>query len=63
LEGVFIRVDLDSEATEVMNEFLNRIYSFDMVSDDLGYFTIQSFTYPIKTTDGGMTYTDLENLP
>ena len=42
---------------------MNRIYSFDMVSDDLGYFTIQNFTYPIKTIDGGNTYSDLDELP
>ena len=63
LNGLLIRVDLDTGADEIMNDFMNRIYSFDMVTDDLGYFTIQSFTYPIKTTDGGASYTDLENLP
>ncbi len=63
LNGLLMRVNLGTENVESMNDFQNRIYSFDMVSDDLGYFTIQNFTYPIKTTDGGQTYTDLENLP
>ncbi|MEM9545943.1 MAG: YCF48-related protein [Bacteroidota bacterium] len=63
LEGLFVRVDLNSETVETRNDFMNRIFSFDMVTDDLGYFTIQNFTYPIKTTDGGTTYTDLTSLP
>lgn len=63
LNGLLMRVNLETNAVDMMNDFQNRIYSFDMVSDDLGYFTIQSFTYPIKTTDGGQSYTDLENLP
>ena len=46
-----------------MNDFMNRIFSFDMITDDLGYLSLQNFTYPIKTTDGGATYTDLENMP
>jgi len=63
LNGLLMRIDLETNAVDIMNDFMNRIYSFDMVTDDLGYFTIQNFTYPIKTTDGGTTYTDLENLP
>ena len=63
LNGELHRVNLNTNAKELMNDFMFRIYSFDMVTDDLGYFTIQNFTYPIKTTDGGMTYSELEELP
>ena len=63
LNGMLMRVNTQSNATETMNDFMNRIFSFDMVSDDLGYLSIQNFTYPIKTTDGGATYSELENLP
>lgn len=63
LNGLLIRVNLDTEAVDMRNDFQNRIYTFDMVTDDLGYFTIQNFTYPVKTTDGGLTVSDLENLP
>lgn len=63
LNGLLLRVNLETNAVEQMNDFMNRIYSFDMVTDDLGYFTIQNFTYPIKTTDGGTNYQELENLP
>ncbi|MDF1694743.1 MAG: YCF48-related protein [Saprospiraceae bacterium] len=63
LYGVLLRVNLTTSELETVNDFMNRIYSFDMVTDDLGYFTIQNFTYPIKTTDGGATYTELEELP
>lgn len=63
LNGLLMRVNMNTAVTEMMNDFMNRIYSFDMVTDDLGYFTIQNFTYPIKTTDGGLTHSDLENLP
>jgi len=63
LNGSLFRVDLATDAVDLMNNFMNRIYAFDMVSDDLGYLTVQNFSHPIKTTDGGMTYTDLENLP
>ena len=63
LEGLLLRVDLGTGSKETMNEFMNRIFTLDMVDDDLGYLSIQNFTYPIKTTDGGMTYTDLEKLP
>jgi photosystem II stability/assembly factor-like uncharacterized protein len=63
LNGLLLRVNLTTNVTEEMNDFANRIYSFDMVTDDLGYFTVQNFVYPIKTTDGGLTYSDLDNLP
>jgi photosystem II stability/assembly factor-like uncharacterized protein len=63
LNGLLLRVDLSTTEVEEMNDFMSRIYSFDMVNDDLGYFTIQNFTYPIKTTDGGSTYSDLDELP
>lgn len=63
LNGLYFRVDLTTYDVDMRNDFLNRISSFDMVTDDLGYFSIQSFQYPIKTTNGGTTYTDLSELP
>lgn len=63
LNGVILRVNISTNAVEIMNDFMNRIYSFDMVTDDIGYFSIQNFTYPIKTTDGGANYTMLEEMP
>lgn len=63
LDGLYLRVRLDTYEIEMRNEFMNRIYAFDMVTDNLGYFTVQNFTYAVKTTDGGTTYTELENMP
>jgi len=63
LNGQFFNVHLETNEVVEKNDFMNRISAFDMVNDDLGYFTIQSFSNPIKTTDGGETYTALENLP
>lgn len=63
LNGVLLSLNLSTQVLETKNDFMNRIYSFDMVTDDIGYFTIQNFTYPVKTIDGGASYSDLEALP
>ena len=61
-KGKFYKMAKSNQDTTLINIFSKRINHIDMINDLLGYYTLQSSNYPLKTEDGGATTTPITSL-
>lgn len=61
--GKVLKVDLTDQSMTETYQFDGRVFTVEMVNDDIGYFTYQGGSQIYKTTDSGNTFFPLNGMP